>query len=576
MAFAEIPIPGCVNYPIGPPPAGDGLKPGEGINIRPFDTEIYLDFTGPLGKCTGLYYNLVFQLSEWGFQAFKVGEDIFVSPSFKPYYDLTIGEKNRLEAEIKTGLASIAQAVADFDLLLHDLRKYEQFLEYYEQIKKGEKLIKEGKKEEGEKLKRAAEQTLRSIFIDEVDAHTDLPNTPVALRSIVTRWPTIISDFMKLSEETTPEEIKLEVPHAEKIVLATKNKLFLQWKKMFEENVQERYRRLKELLESRKASIREYKEMLRPKIATYKMIKDMLSSAEGRKAIFTSFFHPEAQALSIDSMTVWAWRPFAPEEKYKFSEIGEKKISLQQAGFTLKEIEFLKKVRRDFSDKTDSLPIEPSIDGVVRRLIPQIEKTYNVKITPEDIYEARKRLLNRYKSYEQGTSSFQPWVFSPYFVFLEIPMTRYVLKLPDGGQLENLVFQNLKGYLETQNIIIARLIEVIAIEKTLESEIATLMGEFGIEGSKFVSVEEMIKEEFPNIYGEPSKESEEVSTQKKSILDMLPLVPGIIRLKGPYEFSVYDRLGEFYLKYVGTIFKYVKEYLMASFGVPEREVKGII
>ena len=136
-----------VKYPQGPPPAGNELSPGEGVNAKPFDAEEYLDFTTPLGKATGVYYGLMFQLGKWGFQTFKIKESIFVSPSFKPYYEITIGEKTKLENQIKSSLASIAQSVADLELLLHDLRKYRQYMEYFEKIKEGEKLIKEGKKE---------------------------------------------------------------------------------------------------------------------------------------------------------------------------------------------------------------------------------------------------------------------------------------------------------------------------------------------------------------------------------------------------------------------------------------------
>jgi chaperonin cofactor prefoldin len=187
-----------VRYPMYPPPGKD-MRPGEGINFNPNDQNELLDYTTKLGGCTGVYYGLMFQLGKWGFQSFKVQESIFVSPINKGYYELVIGEKEKLSQQIKSGLASIAQAYADLELILHDLRKYREYVSLFNKIKKVEVLKNKKKSEEEikiaeEEAKRAI-QTLRSIFIDQVDIHTDLPNTPIALRSIASRWPTIISDL---------------------------------------------------------------------------------------------------------------------------------------------------------------------------------------------------------------------------------------------------------------------------------------------------------------------------------------------------------------------------------------------
>ena len=563
-----------VKYPEGPPPAGRypedkfDLAPGEGINAKPYDAEELLDFTAPVGKCTGAYYGIALQLPKWGFQRYKIDEWIFVSPVNKPYYDLTIDQREKLQAQIKAGLASIAQTVADLELVLHDLRKYKQYLEYFEQIKKAEQLIKQGKKEEGEKLKRQMEQTLRSIFIDQVDAYTDLPNVPVALRSIATRWPTVISDFMKLSNEKSPDEIKLDVSEAEKLVLVTKNKLFLQWKDMFGNTVKERYTRLKQLAEARKKSLEEYKDMLKPTIARYKMINDALSTSKGRSMFYTSFFHPEAQAFSVDQMVLWAWKPFAPTEKYKISRERFDKVSAYKAGFTKEEVKRLLAlglIKKDLL--VDALPVEPSIDSVVRRVVPEIEKEYNVRIQAEDLFKARQELLNQYKIGMKGLGLGETWVFSPYFIFLEIPLNRTVLRLPDGSQLEDLMLSNMKGYTETQNIILSRVLEVKAKEKSLENYIAQLMGEFGIKGKGALPTEELLKEEFPGIYGEPEKK-EEVKKKFNLALKTINLGLEFIRAKGPYEFAMADRISKYYQTTVGMAFSQIKSYLESAFNVP--------
>jgi hypothetical protein len=72
-----------------------------------------INYTGAPGKASGLYYSLFFQLPKWGWTVAKADEWIEVSPTHKEYYDRTVSTKQALEATIKTGLASAAQAVAD-------------------------------------------------------------------------------------------------------------------------------------------------------------------------------------------------------------------------------------------------------------------------------------------------------------------------------------------------------------------------------------------------------------------------------------------------------------------------------
>jgi hypothetical protein len=582
-----------IRYPEFPPPRD--MRPGEGINANPFDQNEYLDYTTPMGGCTGVYYGLMFQLGKWGFERFKISEGIFVSQINKGYYDLVLGEKERLAQQIKTGLASVAQAYADLELVLHDLRKYREYVKLFNDIKEAEEIIrkeKDEKKVEEAKVKRMRTlQTLRSIFVDQVDIHTDLPNTPIALRSITSRWPTIISDFMKLDKETTPEEIKLDVSYAEKVVLATKNKLFLSWLEMFGKTVAERYARLKELAVARENSIKEYKEMLKPTIARYKMINDFLSSSDERKQIYTSFFRPEAQAYSIDSMTVWAWKPFAPEEKWKATREYFDKITLKEAGFTEEEIKELKEegTIRGNEMTIEALPMEPSIDRIVRLIKDRINKEYEsfgVTLTVVDMFKARNRLLEQFKSHSGATSPVI-WPFSPYFVFAEIPLIRAVVVLPNGTQLENLMVSNLRTYVKTQNIIIGHIMELIAKEKMLENYIDSLLGEFGFDkDGKIKSVKEMLREEFIFIYGEkkdiekylnPPQKKEEKRRKSPDILkkffDYFGINPTFFRSYGPYEYNITYRVAKYFFKVSGQTFTQIKNYLNASFQVPGAQVE---
>ena len=119
--------------------------PGFGINVAVPNADIYLDFDSSLGKGSGVLLSLIFQLPKWGFDRVKIDETIVVTPVFQQYYQLTIKQKEELEAIIKSSLASIATALSDLEMLRHDLRKYKEFMDYF-------KMIEVGKKKGDEKL----------------------------------------------------------------------------------------------------------------------------------------------------------------------------------------------------------------------------------------------------------------------------------------------------------------------------------------------------------------------------------------------------------------------------------------
>ncbi len=596
--------------------------PGKGVNAAPYEAEAYIDLTGPPGTMSGLYYSLMFQLGRWGFERAKIEEWISVSPVFKQYYDLTLQQKQALEAQIKAGLGQIATAIHDYELVFHDLRKYKEFLDYFTEIVKGKKLIKEGKKEEGEKEQKKGEQTLKAIFIDEVDVHTDLPNIPIALRSIVSRWPTIIADFMRLSDDDTdPKKIaeKLRVSEAEGVVLATKNKLFLEWRdKLFRPTLEERYERLLRLTESRKFSIDEYTEMLKPVVARFKLINDSLSSAGDRRSAYTSFFNPGSQAYSTDFARIWAWKPFSPSEKYKVTREFLDEISPRKAGFTKEEIETLverfneeKKKRiltldeeNLLNGKVFHLPVEPSVDDdIIKEFYSsekgpsKLEKEYGVKIDIFDLFKARSKLVENFRrraadlwSAEtaaaratgsgRGAMPGEAWVFSPYFIFVDIPWLRAVVRLPDGTELENPMIENLRTSTKTQNVIIIHMLEIIAREKQLENYISQLVGEVG--GKDLKSIGELKREQYPQIFGESKKigKGGPVDLTKpfkkvKSVLGEILRSFGLttpfvdfLRANGPYEFALDDRITEIYQPGPGEMFATVKNYLLQAIGVP--------
>ncbi|MEM5766471.1 MAG: hypothetical protein QW423_02460 [Candidatus Aenigmatarchaeota archaeon] len=564
-------------------PKDDEIEPGHGINIQIKNADVYLDFDSSLGKCSGVLLSLIFQLPKWGFDRVKIDDVIVVTPTFQQYYQITIKQKEEFEAMIKTSLASIATALSDLELLKHDLRKYKEFMDYY-------KMIEVGIKKKNDKLRLQGEQALKAIFIDQVDSHTDLPNQPIALRSIAARWPTIISDFMKLEDEDVePKKIseKYKVSEAEGVVLATKNKLYKEWRdELFKRAVEDRFKSLVAMVEARKKSYEEYKEMIKPTLRRYKSIVDGLSNPKFAADLErAAFWRPHSQAMSIDACTIWAWKPFAAPEKYKsVREIPLSEIQAEKAGFTPEEVKELKEKKKIKEDgMVKALPVEPSIDEIVRKkLIKEIEREYGVKITATDIFNARQRLVDRFEKSVTGATDYESWVFSPYFMFFEIPVVRSVIRLPNGVEIEDLTFDRFRAWLSTQNIIIGRLIELEAKDKQLDNYIKQMLGEAGIskEGKAIVDIDELVKEY--EIKLEEEKKEEKKTKVENPFKKIGGTVNNFFKFFGlevkffkakvpyevPYEFIVKDRITKYYLKEVGTTFGTIVSFLKSSFNVP--------
>ncbi|MEM0333397.1 MAG: hypothetical protein QXX30_02960, partial [Candidatus Aenigmatarchaeota archaeon] len=134
-------------------------------------------------------------------------------------------------------------------------------------------------------------------------------------------------------------------------------------------------------------------------------------------------------------------------------------------------------------------------------------------------------------------------------------------------------------YVKTQNIIIGHILELIAREKRFEYEIGALFGEFGLSKDRWESVENMLKEEFGEIYGEYKEIKEDEQKKEKNLLDQIlgffskiseyfGINLTFIRARGPYEFIVSDRITKYYLKQAGVLFSEIRNYFNLAFGVP--------
>lgn len=476
-----------------------------------------LNFTGPPGATTKIYFPFCFWVRRQGFKTEIFDESFEVTPMHSAYYQLTSKQKEDLEAKIKAGIASAAQSVSDFELLSHDERKYREFLRYYgyrtkrESIKKkpetepddfDELVLDPENIEEKEKFEKEIEKhrdyhALKAFFIDQVDANTGND----ALRQIVQRWPTIITDFMKITDDHLDlEKIRkdLKISKAEAVVLLTKNKLFQEWKRMFFPEVKNRYERIKQLLKSRKKSVEEYREWVKPYIAKHRLIKEALSSSGGRMSRVSNFALIAGQAGSSSLTTLFCWKPFQVQEYY----VSPGEISTYTPA-------------NAYDDWTKENLIWDEDHGLAA--------TYPW-ITEKWVDSQVDAIFGKTEHARQG----DPWMWEKrnYYTLIIIEFMKNNLRFPDGLEIEDGIF-NLNAILMSSNAMLAKLLELKAKQFELEKYVDEMLG---------------IKSDF--LKGEKWK-------PKKNWLDFnlkLPInIPSKFSRFGPYENSLNDRVTKGYL-----------------------------
>ncbi len=418
---------------------------GHALFNGPREAQTSLNPTGPPGSLSAIYYSLMFQVRKWEFLTEKADEWVEVSPIHGAYYQLTMKQKEELEARIKSGLASASQSVADMELLKHDLRKYKEFLHYfgYEADDTTGDIKYDAKKRD--------DHSLRAMFIDLVDAHT---GEQIAMKTIVSRWPTLIVDFQKLEDkdiDTDKIKEKLNVSKAEAVVLSTKNRLYQEWKKMFEPQLKERYNRIRELVKSREKSVESYREWLKPIIARHKLIEEGLQTPERRKLLMSHFIPTGAQATSISDVTMWVWRYITVQEMQKG---GTERLAL--------EVE----------PRSQKLPLH--WEWTKKNLIFNPKHGLITKhpwITEQWVEEKRKNILNR------KVSPTTQWVVPHklYYAFIIIKITRANIRLASGAEIEDTVF-DVNAILLSQNVLVVKLLELLAKQEEFDRYVDELIG----------------------------------------------------------------------------------------------------
>ncbi|MBI2578221.1 MAG: hypothetical protein HYW26_00770 [Candidatus Aenigmarchaeota archaeon] len=420
---------------------------GNLVFALPYEGHTRINPTGPPGFISGIYFSLVFQLRKWEFFVQKADEWIEVSPVHQQYYQLTVKQKQEVEQQIKAGLASAAQSVADLELLKHDERKYREFLDYfgyeYDESANG---FKEKKEKD--------EHALRSVFIDQVDVHT---GEGIAIRTIVSRWPTLIVDFMKLNDsDTDPDKVKekMDVSKAEAVVLVTKNKLYMEWKKLFGGEIQDRFRRIRELVRSRESSVDQYREWLKPYVARHQILQEGLGIGPGARSTLSSLFAmPAGHATSFNQIELWTWREFGatPPELYK-------------GGTELLGQERAEGAVRPYDSWTKKNLIFHKDHGLVADF---------PWITDEWVKEQEKFMTTR----ESQGAGIRPWIdpVKMYYSFFIITLEKLNIRMPTGSEMEDGTFDVNYIYM-SENALFAKLLEMKAKQVEMNHYIDNLIG----------------------------------------------------------------------------------------------------
>ncbi|MDI6720807.1 MAG: hypothetical protein QMD85_00350 [Candidatus Aenigmarchaeota archaeon] len=508
--------------------------------LTPFEAHVRIDFTGPVGGASAIYFSLIFQLMKWEYFVQKADEFLEVSPIHGTYYQLSHKQKEELEGRIKSGLASSSQSVADLELLLHDMRRLKEFLHYmgYQTKKEinskytGEDVdaidfsIDADEKKNREREKRVDSHSLKAVFIDQVDVHT---GEGISMRSIVSRWPTLITDFMRMEDkDLKPEDVMkaLDVSKAEAVVLVTKNKLYQEWKKLFLGQIKDRYIRIEELVRSRKASIEAYREWLKPTVARHRLLKEGLQEEGIRNVFKTSHVWATGHAISFSVITLWVWKDFLSPEIFKggSEEYGKKPV--------------LPAAKKKGEITIDKWTLDNLIFG---------EKYGLTNSYPWITKEWCQEKLNGFHQPPGWLSR------KPYYSFFEIKMEKANIRTPTGDEIEDGVF-DVNMIVMSKNVMFLKLLELEAKREELNRYIDNLLG---------------IKREMA---GEVYKSEEKKDRLKyaRKFTDFFGFPFKFYKGRGPYERDFDDRITKYYLAPIaagryGPITNFIKR--KAGFGV---------
>ncbi len=506
---------------------------GDYVYALPPDQQTALNYTSEIGGGVGLYLAIVFQFPKWRYKLKKIDEWMDVSPTHAQSYEVTMGQKQKLEGQIKQGLASAAQSVADFELAKHDLRKYKEIINYFLSAEKDKD-----------------EHVIRSLFIDRVDAYT---GDNFSMIGMTKRWPTIITDFIRMGtvDKKDRKDIdkikdKLQVTQAEATVLKTKNELFESWKTMFFPEVQERYARIKTLVKAREKSIYEYREWLKPYVSRFKMMADSLQKKPQNNLSNVYMAPGFGNAFASSGIRFLAWMPFTPPEMSK-----PERIAFDKSG----------------------AGIDPLDDVVMEwgKRIAEKHKVWGKEVTNEngnieykiDEEKLREKLEEiRDNAYNGGEQSDMKKNMLYYRCF-DINVVKHLGKIPGKGELEDITF-DIKHRTFSQNVLLIHVIELHALEEKFSKNIEELIGSKESEERDLEEVRGWFKEEKK----EEKKKKFSVGKIKEPFKRLGKKLLAIFFRPGPYESNFDERISKMYLLPAGMLYGEIIAFIKWKMGIP--------
>jgi hypothetical protein len=185
----------------------------------------------------------------------------------------------------------------------------------------------------------------------------------------------------------------------------------------------------------------------------------------------------------------------------------------------------------------------------------KIEEHYGVEITVDDVKDIIKDMA---KAPHGGTNTNKM-----YWALFDIKVTISLVKTPPpaGFESDNLMFEPVKTYGMSQNIMLIHLIEMKAREKVFEKYIDEILGTRAKE-------EEVWKQMEKELEGEEEKKKRiEVATEKFSAARervrnfFYKILPYFVKL-GQYEPLQKERVSKQYNRSLGPDFEKISDYIM--------------
>ena len=284
---------------LGVNPTDERIPLSRGFVIGPDETQqTKLNYTGVLGSCENIWTGCLFG---WGkpshYRIFKESEsfDAVHGRQDNPFYQSTIGEKQKIEQEINTILPNLEREHTEIELIKHDLRRAEELKTMFD---------------DGD------EAGLKMMFVDQVDFFSGGggQGQPGRLSMATMRnnniMPTIVEDFISMEDsEDINEGGKLfGLAQVEKNMLKVKWDGFQRWKDIFGKGVDSRYRMADNLLKSKKHMLEERKKWLLPRVSRLKRLTDILEVKPG--AMSHHWIERKGELTSIHSTSLVLYKEY--------------------------------------------------------------------------------------------------------------------------------------------------------------------------------------------------------------------------------------------------------------------------